>query len=533
MLLRENRTVGVGSVEWQLHRNHSVRAGFELTRYSISGYSHNLTSQAFADAFIADPSQSAVYLEDVVRAGNFAVVAGLRYDRFQSDAQRSFVLDTIASSPAFGTYSFFPTPNSYGSGGMTFNGRPLVKLVSDEAKDAVSPRFKVAFAPSSRTTVRLGVARQTQMPDLASILSGVNTDIRVSNTNHIYGNDLDFERTTLYEIGLRQVVNTRLTLDASLYSRELDDQVVPAFQSYPDPSRLGESMDIRQMTNLGLGRVIGIDVRADLRAGLLNGSLGYSFQDADREFDDSFGAVSGSVPLSESRPHTLTGIWAVEFPGNWGSGVVATILRNTGLYGTLRFASGTPYTRCPGGGGNESMLSGDICLGAFVGDFLGARLPSSKHLDLRITRTVEIAGHQVMAYLDGRNILDFENTLRVYAVNGKTSNPAEAQQVYSADSAGFTDVGISNGIYNNGDLDLTFGGAGASGCGNFVNSQFTPSAPDCVYLIRAEERYGDGDHIFTLAEQRAASEAAYRVARGRPTFLGAPRRIRLGLDVRF
>jgi hypothetical protein len=121
----------------------------------------------------------------------------------------------------------------------------------------------------------------------------------------------------------------------------------------------------------------------------------------------------------------------------------------------------------------------------------------------------------------------------VYAVNGSTSNPVEAQGVFGADSAGFADLGIANGINNNGDLNLTFGGAVTSGCGNFVNSQFSPSAPDCVYLIRAEERYGDGDHIFTLAEQRTASEAAYRVVRGRPTFLGAPRRLRLGLEVRF
>lgn len=533
MMLRENRTVGMGSVEWQVHRNHAVRAGVEITRYSILGYSHNLTSQAFHDAFIADPAQSALYIEDVLRAGNFAVVAGLRYDRFRSDAERSFVLDTVSSSARFGTYSYFPTPSSYGSNGITFNGQPLVKFVADEAKSAVSPRIKLAFAPGSRTTIRLGVARQVQMPDLASVLSGINTDLRVTNTNHIYGNDLDLERTTLYEIGLRQVVNSRLTVDASLYSRELDDQVVAALQSYPDPSRLGSSVDIRQMTSLGLGRVIGVDARADLRVGLLRASVGYSFQDADREFEDSFGAVGGSSPLESSRPHTLNGAWSFEVPANWGSGIVAAILRNTSLYGSFRFSSGTPYTRCPAGSGNESALSGDICLGAFAGDFLGSRLPATKHLDLRITRGFEIAGRQLIAYLDGRNILDFENTLRVYAVNGRTSNPFEAQQVFSVDSAGFADLGFANGINNNGDLDLTFGGAVASGCGNFVNAQSTPSAPDCVYLIRAEERYGDGDHIFTLSEQRAASDAAYRVARGRPTFLGAPRRIRIGLEVRF
>jgi len=54
-----------------------------------------------------------------------------------------------------------------------------------------------------------------------------------------------------------------------------------------------------------------------------------------------------------------------------------------------------------------------------------------------------------------------------------------------------------------------------------------------VYLIRAEERFGNGDHIFDLKEQQAASEALYGVSRGENNFLAAPRRVRLGLEVRF
>jgi hypothetical protein len=534
MLLEEKRTVGVGSAEWQAHRNHTLRAGFELTRYSLAGYSHTLTSQAYSDAFIADPIQSALYLENQARFGTIALVAGVRYDRFRSDAARPFVLDTVATSPGFMTYSYFPVTSSYGSGGITFNGQPLVRFVADEARSVLSPRIKLAFAPSRSTTVRVGVARQSQMPDLSLILSGINTDLRVTNTNHVFGNDLDMERTTLYEIGLHQVINSRLSLDASLYTRELDDQAVPLLVSYPDPARLGAQVDIRQVTSLGLGRVTGVDARLDLRIGMLRGMLGYAFQDANQELADPVVTSGNDFPLENSRPHTLTGAWALEVPGEWGRGIVGNLLRNSAVYGTFRFASGTPYTSCPAQSGNESVLSGDICNGAFAGNFLGSRLPSTKHLDLRITRGFRIAGKELVAYLDGRNLLNFENVQRVYAVNGTTSNPFEAQLAFSVDSAGFADVGIANGIYGSGgELDLDYGGAVAGGCANFVNAQFSPAAPDCVYLIRAEERFGDGDHIFTLAEQRAASAAAYRVARGRPTFLGAPRRLRIGLEVRF
>ena len=526
MFLKENRTVVAGSAAWQFNQAHRIRAGVEIIRYSIAGYSHNLTSQALSDAFIVDPVQSALYLEDEIKVRSLAILVGARYDRFRSDAERPFVLDTVASSPGFNTYSYFPTPSSYGGGGITFQGQPLVKFVPDEARSAISPRFQVAFAPARATTLRFGAARQNQMPDLSLILSGTNTDLRVTNTNHVYGGDLDLERTTIYEFGARQEINPVFGLDASVYSRELDDQAVARLQAYPDPARLGEQVDIRQITSLGLGKVRGIDVRLDVRAGMLTGIVGYSYQKAES-------GSSGGTALENSRPHTLASAWAVEVPRDWSRGIVGTILRNTSVYGSFRYTSGSAYTRCPAETGNESVLSGETCFRLFEGDFFGARLPSTKHLDLRVTRAFEIAGRELVVYLDGRNVLNFENTLQVYAVTGTTSNPSEASEILAADSAGFADMGFANGINNNGDLDLRFGGAVAGGCGNFVNTQFTPAAPDCVYLIRAEERYGDGDHIFTLSEQREASEAAYRVARGRHTFLGAPRRLRLGLEVRF
>jgi hypothetical protein len=54
-----------------------------------------------------------------------------------------------------------------------------------------------------------------------------------------------------------------------------------------------------------------------------------------------------------------------------------------------------------------------------------------------------------------------------------------------------------------------------------------------VYLIRAEERFGDGDHRFTVPEQRRASDGLYAVNRGGYIFAAEPRRMRVGLEVRF
>jgi hypothetical protein len=66
-----------------------------------------------------------------------------------------------------------------------------------------------------------------------------------------------------------------------------------------------------------------------------------------------------------------------------------------------------------------------------------------------------------------------------------------------------------------------------------VTADGVPSSPNCVYLIRAEERFGNGDHIFDSAEQRRASDALYSLVRGVHNFTGAPRRVRLGLELNF
>ena len=102
---------------------------------------------------------------------------------------------------------------------------------------------------------------------------------------------------------------------------------------------------------------------------------------------------------------------------------------------------------------------------------------------------------------------------------------------FTADLA--TEAAASGALNGDGSIGLDFGGAVASGCGDWVNQAGTPSAPNCVALIRSEERFGDGDHVFDLDEQHRASTALYNTVRGTHTFTGIPRRVRLGLELNF
>jgi hypothetical protein len=70
-------------------------------------------------------------------------------------------------------------------------------------------------------------------------------------------------------------------------------------------------------------------------------------------------------------------------------------------------------------------------------------------------------------------------------------------------------------------------------CSTWVSSRNDPAAANCLYLIRAEQRYGDGDHVFTIDEQTDAINALYDVGRGEQQQLGVGRRARLGFEVNF
>jgi len=86
-----------------------------------------------------------------------------------------------------------------------------------------------------------------------------------------------------------------------------------------------------------------------------------------------------------------------------------------------------------------------------------------------------------------------------------------------------------------GTIDLTFGGIAdrRQGCSSWVTEDGVAAAPNCVALIRAEQRFGNGDGLYDEVEQRRASNSLYNTIRGIHNFTGDPRRMRVGLEVSF
>jgi hypothetical protein len=527
LLYRENRVVGRSNLDWQLDRNNRLKAGAEMTRYSTARYGHDLTSLA-GDVYIEQPIRWDAYVEHRLDLGDMVLVGGLRYDWY----------DSRASRPEFPRVSTMPGFDSTD---------PTALFKRDRSHHYLSPHVQVSFPVTMRTNFRLSYAHQVQSPDWSYILGGINGDIGISGPG--WGSDLDFGRTILFEFGVRHAFSDDMVLDLAAYNKDNLSNTAARSFSVEDPLR-GVNTQLVYFTNADFGNTRGLDVRLDRRIGTrFNGTVGYTYQNAKSTGSDPFSnilhgtaniaEVGGTIlsppqtinPTEQSRPHTLAGELALNLPDRWHHGTaIGAILQNLGIFAVFRVASGTAYTPCRTGLGNATPEGHCIS----PGPVNSARVPLFKQFDLKVTKGFRLRGIDVTGYLDARNLLDFTNVLRVFTTTRSVTDPNVRQAAWAGDSANYAVEGQASEVrHADGSLDLRFGGRVASGCGKWVTGDLRPAAPDCVYLIRAEERFGDGDHIFTLTEQRRASDALYSVGRGLQEFTGTPRRLRLGVELSF
>lgn len=505
-LSKENRLVGKGVLA-ATRGAFGLRVGGEFTRYDVNFYESFLTSQSNSNAYVESPKSLALFADGTWRVEQLRVDAGLRFDHFSSGASRPD-FPRISSAPGFDPAD------------------PTAQFVADKGHGRVSPRVRGTFEATPQLTVSGGVGAVAQQPDFAALFDGINTDLSVTATDQRYGTDLDYEHATIYDIGARYRLRQGWTLDGAVSHREDKDLVTVRIESVLDPLR-GATSDIFRFENAGSTRATTLEARLH-RTFAARGEawVGYTYTDA-----KSSGA--GAAPVTGSRPHVFQA--ALRYRTASDSRLLAGILANTGLYGAVRVASGTAYTRCPPTTPEDNgVLSGGTCAnGNAFGDVNGARVPMLKLVDLRVTRSFALGRTTLTAFADARNFLNTRNVIRVFSQTGKTSNPAERNKFLNGALSEFANEASFNGVLQgDGTMDLTFGGATdpRGACGGWTRGGQL-AVPNCIYLIGAEERFGNGDHLFTVAEQTRAFDAYYNVNRGLQNFTGPGRRVRLGLEL--
>jgi hypothetical protein len=143
-------------------------------------------------------------------------------------------------------------------------------------------------------------------------------------------------------------------------------------------------------------------------------------------------------------------------------------------------------------------------------------------VDARLIKGFSLGHVDATAYLDVRNLFNFRNTVSVFPETGSITNPRNLEQSVSDETARLHNEALANGTpVVNGVVDV-------HSCASWQRDPV-----DCVALNRAEARYGNGDGLFTVAEQARAIRAWYDMLNGVQWFYGPPRRLRIGVELSF
>ncbi|HEX3236677.1 MAG TPA: carboxypeptidase regulatory-like domain-containing protein [Gemmatimonadales bacterium] len=568
-LYKEQRYIGKATLDWQADRYNRLKLGGEFTRYSIDDYTFRFQDKFFSDAYKEKPIRWNGFLEDRLDLGDVVVVGGLRYDYYDTRASRPFVSDTLGNTYAFpriASYGLVTRNNGQDTVALGFDpDNPTANFVRDKSHNYLSPHIQVSFPVTDKTNFRLSYSHQVQTPDFSLLLGGENIDIGFTNTNQVYGADLDFGKTIAFEFGIRHAFSDDMVLDVAAYNKDIVSDPAARLVSLFDPVA-GRSLDFRVLTNLDFGNVRGLDVRLDRRFGnYFNGTVSYSYQQARNTGSDPFTYTNygsrivnqvggnngaqpppqGILPTDNSRPHTVSGAFSISLPGDWKRGsAIGNVFRNVSLFSTFRYASGTPYSKCGFSNDEISVLSVENCVRNFPEGLNTQRLPSIKEFNTKLTKNFSVGGLDLTGYLDVRNVLNFKNIVQVFALNGDVQSSLEREANNRADlddlasERDLNKKAIADPSDPSADpaIDLRFGGVSdpRTKCTNWVSSKNSaPAAANCVYLIRAEERFGNGDHIFTVDEQSNAVNSLYDAARGEQEMTLPGRRARLGFEINF
>ncbi len=497
----EHRLDGRAQLEWLPGTRHHVTLGGDAERTDASLYQSSLLNQIGFDAFRAKPSRFGVFASDRVALGPVVLDLGARYDHFTpgGDFQRTpgFTFSDPNWSPAAATDD------------TAYTNSVARVFARGRGKSLVSSRIRAAYAFSPNTSARAAYGQQVELPAFIDLFANTNSDLSFTNTADAFGRDVDYAKSELMELGGRHAFGPHLSVDLSVYRKNNLAPYTFRFLPFASPRQASETLFINVLTKVDGGHGTGTDARLDWHAGTgLSASVSYSFLTTNTRGDT----------------HALYALANVAVPDEWRAGTrLGSLARGLAAVVTIRVATGLPYTRLVDNGDGQVAPQFGPGLGGRAAEQLNAsRLPTTKTLDLRLTKGVRIGGRALRAYADFRNLLNFTNVVALYAETGDVVNDLRKQKLLSPELAYLqAEASLAGALNPDGSINLS-GDCNAWGM-----------PPNCVALRRVEARFGNGDLLYTPLEQTRAFDTYYNSFFGPWRFHGPARTVRVGVEVGF
>ncbi|MCI0433824.1 MAG: carboxypeptidase regulatory-like domain-containing protein [Gemmatimonadetes bacterium] len=559
---REARWYFSGTADWQMNRYNRFWVGGDITMADTEVQNVPLFDGR-AIPVMYSPTRAGIYAQNRLDIGDVVLEGGLRWEYFDPDGDFPTIPGYVFNVPDSLTQDFVRIrqgegplldrveENSDCGGDLTAperrrsDGTLVCKpnFVKAESRTTLSPRLAVSFPVTATSTFRFSYSHNTQVPPLTvlgGLFSANYNDLQggLANTNTQYGRDVDIPRTVLFEAGYRQVFGGATVIDVAAYSKTTRNSLTYRKLPFPDPNE-GNTIFLNVLTNADYSLARGLDFRLDRRfSEIADLSINYSYVDARGTGSEpntytnlilrrntNLSILTGNpvdppellLTLNQSRAHNVAGTFSLLFPADYKEGTVAgTILSDAGIFATMRLASGLPYTRLKNAGNGQTGPPTFAGLGGIPDEDLNAsRTPGVKMFDLRLTRGFRVGDNRLRAFADLRNPFHIVNTFSVWLETGE----------------------VTNAVHRQNDLDALLRDATLDGDANIDGFDIVRESPDNALnrymLLQAEARFGDGDGIFTVAEQRAAFGAWYDLFNSPLGFRNGDRSLRLGLEFVF
>ena len=541
-LYQETRYTGRGFLDFQANRFNRFQIGGDFVKTNLSYWSSSVLRQSFMDAYVVDPVKYGLFASDRLDLGDVVLELGARFDYYNSNALFAKTPGRIYTHPGYqANYVTSPSdPAVYAA--FLADTNIWAKSIGHHA---ISPRLRVSFPVTENTGFRLSYSHQVQTPEFTTLLTGINNDIDFTNTNDVFGRDLQFGKSILFEFGVRHAFSQDMVLDVSAYNKDKVSDYAARIIPYADPLNVGDTSNLNVLTNSDFGNVRGVDMKLDRRVGnYLAASVSYTFQLSKGTGSDPFSylrttsrqiqQVTGSrvpppqaiLPTDDNRTHNIVGSVSLTLPNDWRKGTtLGSVLRDVSLFATFRAVSGLPYTRqSNNGSGALAPRQGFGLTATSLEPVNASTMPWVKNIDLRVNKAFKFGGTDWTLYMDARNLLNFRNITSLFVETGDVVNAEHRTQTLSNEFSNLRTEADGNGALLAGDaIDL-------SGCSTWSGDA---GPVNCVLLRRTEARFGDGNGVYSLAEQTRALNAYYDAFFGPQWLYGAPRNIRVGFEVNF
>ncbi|MFQ5747663.1 MAG: TonB-dependent receptor domain-containing protein [Gemmatimonadota bacterium] len=554
----EDRLQLRGTIDWQIGRFNRLKAGAEYLDVDVSSTNIPLF-QGTTIPEGAEPIRVGGFLQNRLDIGDLVLEGGVRVDYLDPKVEYprtpGFVFNVPDSLQAgFTRFDVntrqivpkFSTPCG-GVSPTNPNGTCLNNFVEAQTKTEWSPRLGASFPVTPTSTFRLSYGRFVQTPAFFTgaavgtlgFLRNTNRDILLFNPNLTFARDVDLPSTRTFEFGYRQLIGQDLVIDIAAFNKKQRDGLTFRRLSFDDPTIPGKSVFLNVMTNASFTESNGFEVKIDKAIGnLFQGNVSYSFLDAKGTGSDPFtftalvlrgtsniAAITNQpqnppevlLPLEQSRRHNISMTSSLLFPKDFLEGTPAgAILQDLGVFAILRVRSGLPFTKLINqASGQVGPPSRAGLTGTAETSLSSLQTPWTTSFDVRFTKGFDIGNINAQVFADWRNPFDIANTSRVFLETGNEVNDL------------FRQATLQNAL---GDSRLD----GDATIDDFdIAQESAENTFNTFMLMRAEQRFGNGDGIFTVEEQDFAFGRVYETSFGKDQFKTSNQVLRLGLRLSF